>query len=94
MLRAVVLVIALMIAAIGAWLWSRGLTGPGIQALCVGGLFALGIVFERWRYKRNEPPPPDARWQATGERFTDPATGKDVEVLYDPSSGERRYVER
>ena len=93
MLRAVVLVIAVLLAAIGAWLWSRGLTGPGIQALCVGGICALGILFERWRYKNNAPPP-DARWQPTGERFTDPASGKEVEVLYDPVSGERRYVER
>lgn len=92
MLRAVVLAIALIFAAVGGWLWSQGVKIPGAQALGVGGFLALGIVFERWRYKKSEPP--DARWQPTGERFTDPASGKDMEVLYDPASGERRYVER
>jgi hypothetical protein len=50
-------------------------------------------LFER-RYRRRKQVPPDGRWQATGERFADPTTGKDVEVFYDPHSGERHYVER
>ena len=92
MLRTVVLIIALIFAAVGAWLLSQGVTIPGAQALGVGGVLALGIIFERWRYQKSAPP--DARWQPTGERFTDPVSGKDVEVLYDPVSGERRYLER
>jgi hypothetical protein len=58
----------------------------------VGGVIVVAILFER-RY-RNDSRSPDGRWQPTGERFADPTTGKDVEVFYDPKSGERRYVER
>lgn len=93
MLRTVVFIIAVILAVTGAWLWSKGVKLPGIQALSVGGIITLGILFERWRYRKHEPST-DARWQSTGERFVDPATGKDVEVFYDPASGERRYVER
>lgn len=93
MLRTVVLVLAVTLAATGAWLWSKGVVMPGVQALGIGGVLALGILFERWRYRKREGHT-NALWQPTGERFVDPATGKDVEVLYDPASGERRYVER
>jgi hypothetical protein len=92
-LRTVAFVIAVIVAATGAWLCSKGVTRPGIQALSVGGIVALGILFERWRYRKPEAPT-DARWQPTDERFIDPATGRNVEVFYDPASGERRYVER
>jgi len=37
-------------------------------------------------------PPTGARWERTGERFEDPATGETMEVHYDRASGERRYV--
>lgn len=33
-------------------------------------------------------------WQRTGERFVDDATGKTVEVFYDPKPGDRQYVDR
>jgi len=33
-----------------------------------------------------------AGWEATGERFIDPETGKQVTVYYDPKSGQRQYV--
>lgn len=92
MLRTVVLVIAGIVAAIGAALIVTGVTLPGIQALVMGGLVIVGILCERrYRHDRRQP---DGRWQATGERFVDPTSGKDVEVYYDPQSGERRYVER
>jgi membrane protein implicated in regulation of membrane protease activity len=92
MLRTTVLVIGGIVAAIGAALILTGVTLPGIQALVMGALVVAGILFER-RYRHNNQQP-DSRWQATGERFVDPTSGKDVEVYYDPSSGERRYVER
>lgn len=92
MLRTTVLVIACIVAAIGAVLTLAGVMVPGLQALVMGGVVVLGILFER-RYRNNKQPL-DGRWQATGERFTDPTTGKDVEVFYNPQSGERRYVER
>jgi hypothetical protein len=92
MLRTTVLIIAGIVAAIGAALILTGVTLPGIQALVMGGLVVVGILCER-RY-RHDNQQPDGRWQATGERFVDPTSGKDVEVYYDPKSGERRYVER
>jgi len=48
-------------------------------------------VFERWRYQRSD----DAgggEWQETDERFVDPETGREVQVLYQPSTGKRRYL--
>lgn len=92
MLRTIVLLLAGIVAAAGAVLLLLGVTLPGIQALVVGGVILVGILFER-RY-RNNTRTPGGRWQPTGERFSDPTTGKDVEVFYDPQSGERRYVER
>jgi len=67
-------------------------TLPGIQALVMGCVVVIGILCER-RY-RDDKQQPQGPWQATGERFVDPTSGKDVEVYYDPKSGERRYVER
>lgn len=31
-------------------------------------------------------------WRPSGERFIDPETGRLVEVWFEPSTGERRYV--
>jgi hypothetical protein len=93
MLRKAVLAFATLVAGIGIYLLLKGITGPGVQALGVGMVIILGTLFERWRYSHNDRRL-DTRWQATGERFADPITGKDVEVFYDPVSGERHYVER
>ena len=93
MLRKAVLAFATLLAGIGVYLLLKGITGPGVQSLGVGIVIMFGTLFERWRYSRNDQRL-DGRWQATGERFADPVTGKDVEVFYDPASGERRYVER
>lgn len=93
MLRKAVLAFATLLAGGGVYLLLKGITGPGVQALGVGIVITLGTLFERWRYNDNDQRL-DARWQSTGERFADPVTGKEVEVFYDPASGERRYVER
>jgi len=92
MLRTTVLISAGILAASGAALILAGVTLPGIQALVMGGLVVIGILCER--HYRHDNQLPDSGWQATGERFVDPTSGKDVEVYYDPQSGERRYVER
>lgn len=91
MLRTALLVFASALALGGAILLVAGLPGPGAYALGLGVLILLGTVFERWRYRANDPRP-GADWQPTGERFQDPETGKLVQVFYDPQSGERRYV--
>jgi hypothetical protein len=101
MLRTAVLAFATLLAAIGVYLLLKGITVPGVQALGVGIVIILGTLFERWRYGGSPGAGDsdgdgrlDARWQATGERFADPTTGEEVEVFYDPSSGERRYKNR
>jgi hypothetical protein len=92
MLRRVVLIFGCMLLALGAYLCAKGAAVGGVQTLVGGAVIVLGTLFERWRY-HNKNASVDGDWQATGERFVDPETGKNVEVLYDPRSGERRYRE-
>ena len=93
MLRRVVLGLALLLAAVGVGLLSRQIWSPGFQVLGFAALVFLGTAFERWRY-RKPPAAPGAQWQHTDEKFADPITGEEMEVQYDPASGERRYVRR
>ena len=91
MLRTSLLAFGGGLALVGLILLSRGQLGAGAYALGMGGLIVLGTAFERWRYRPNQGRP-GVDWKSTGERFEDPQTGKTVRVLYDPASGERRYV--
>jgi hypothetical protein len=93
MLRKVVLGIALLLAAVGVGLLSRQLWTPGFQVLGFATLVFVCTAFESWRY-RKAPAPPGAQWQRTDEKFADPISGEEMEVQYDPVSGERRYVRR
>jgi hypothetical protein len=90
MLRTVVLALGAIAVAAGAVLVAAGPRGSGVYLICVGAAIILGTAFERWRYRNA--PPAGARWERTGERFEDPATGETMEVQYDRASGERRYV--
>ena len=92
MLRTAVLIFGCLVLLLGAVLCSFGAGFGGVQTLIVGAVFVLGTLLERWRYN-NKNAPTDADWQLTGEKFVDPETGKSMEVLYDPRSGERRYRE-
>jgi hypothetical protein len=92
MLRTAVLIFGCLVLALGAYLCTKGIAHGGIQVLVGGAVLVLGTLFERWRYN-NKNASFDGDWQSTGERFVDPASGKDMEVLYDPRSGERRYQE-
>lgn len=91
LLRSVLLVVASAMVLAGVGLLIAVPKGPGVALLVFGMVLLLGTVFERWRYR---PPaaPAGAQWQRTGERFEDPKTGRIVEVLYDPRSGQRRYA--
>jgi len=90
MLRGAVLLLAGACFAAGVVVWALGGGAHGVGALIFGVVLLLGVIFERWRYR--SAPRPDAPWQKTGERFSDPQTGRVVEVYYDPQSGERRYL--
>lgn len=80
---AAALVILTVLAVFGGWsMW------PPLIAF--GAMFVF-VLFERNQYKAiTDRPPPG--WEATGERFIDPETGKQVTVYYDPKSGQRQYV--
>jgi hypothetical protein len=93
MLRAVVL--ALGFAALGSALLAALCQAPLPLILwlaIVGVALVGGILFERGRYKPSATRHPGPDWQATGERFIDPESGKSVTVYYQPATGERRYV--
>lgn len=67
----------------------------GIQFLpptIVAGVILLALIFENRRYKRLLDASPGPGWQATGERFVDPDSGKTVTVYFNAATGERRYV--
>ncbi|HTW73321.1 MAG TPA: hypothetical protein VMD56_00175 [Steroidobacteraceae bacterium] len=88
-LRTLLLAVSSALVLAGVAMLIAGPKLPGIELLVIGLLFLLGTLFERWRYRPSSPA--GAHWEPTGERFEDPHTGKVVEVLYDPRSGQRRY---
>jgi hypothetical protein len=90
-LRTVVIAAAATLTCLGVGLIACGVHAPGWQALAIGVVVLIGTLFERWRYRRIEDPPA-GHWQRTGEQFIDPSTGDPVEVMFDPRTGERRYV--
>ena len=90
-LRTVEIAAGALLVCVGIGLLACGTHGPGWQALVTGAIILIGTLFERWRYRRIEPPP-QGDWRRTGERFIDPSTGDPVEVMFDARTGERRYV--
>jgi hypothetical protein len=59
--------------------------------LAVNGLLIVGgILFERRGY-HPKVSQTGGTWQKTGERFVDPTTKREVEVYYNPQTGERDY---
>jgi len=91
MLRTVVIAAAAILTCVGIGLIACGVDAPGWQALAIGVIVLIGTLFERWRYRRIEQER-NSEWQRTGEQFFDPSTGDPVEVMFDPRTGERRYV--
>lgn len=91
MLRNALLIVGvgLLIAGVYQWVMLGNCSFPVL--LIWGTVLTVGVLFERWRYRRFEGTGA-AHWQKTGERFEDPETGKTVEVYYDPATGERKYV--
>ncbi len=91
MLRTVVIAAAAILTCIGIGLIACGVHVPGWQVLITGVIVLIGTLFERWRYRRIEAAP-NGNWQQTGEQFIDPSTGDPVAVMFNPRTGERRYV--
>ena len=92
MLRSSLLVFGMVLAVIGLVLLAVHRCNPsGWPFLIWGAVIVIAVLFERWRYRHIQHSR-DEQWQRTGERFEDPETGQTVEVLFNPSTGERRYV--
>ena len=91
MLRNVVIAVSAILTCVGIGLIACGVYAPGWQALVFGAIVLIGTLFERWRYRRIEEPR-NGPWQRTDEAFIDPTSGDPVEVMFDPRTGERRYV--
>jgi hypothetical protein len=91
-LRAIVAMIGGLFAA-GALGLAALCRYPGAAMLAVwAAILLVGLLVERWRYKKLSATPPGPDWQQTDERFVDPETGKLVTVYFHPATGERRYV--
>jgi hypothetical protein len=92
MLRKVLVVVGLLLLAAAAYMVAlhRYLFLPHLIVL--GLMLTAGIVWERWQYKKPLTRPA-SHWQATGERFVDPKTGRTLEVYFDPGTGESHYVD-
>ena len=90
MLRAGTIAAALVLIALGlcGMLLHRPAWHP---MLWMGIIVLLAVLLERWRYTRPEHPRGSA-WERTNERFVDPESGKVMIVLYNPKTGDRRYV--
>lgn len=91
MLRLALIVVGVALLGLGLIIPLVSDSPSGVSLLICGGVLVIAALIERWRY-RPKGCAKNARWQRTGERFEDVDTGRTVEVLYDPASGERRYV--
>jgi hypothetical protein len=57
-------------------------------------IICVALAIERRHYGRALRDKPGPEWEKTDELFLDNVSGKLVEVWYNASTGERRYVER
>jgi hypothetical protein len=93
MLRNFLIAFTAILTCVGFALIVNGVPVPGWQAFIFGAILLLGTLFERWRYRRIGALP-KGNWQKTDEKFFDPSSGVPVEVVFDPNTGERRYVRK
>jgi hypothetical protein len=94
MLRIILIVVAVLLLIGGVLtLQASGAAIYGAIQLFFGGAFLLFVLLvEARRYGSNRKLS-TGPWEATGERFVDPSTGKLTEVRYNPETGERDYRE-
>ncbi|MGC8485336.1 MAG: hypothetical protein ACP5O6_06835 [Candidatus Baltobacteraceae bacterium] len=94
MLKRILLLAAAVFVLSGATLFFGNyyLWPLGSEWFIIGAIVLVAVIFEGSHYRpkidRNA-----AGWEPTGERFVDPTSGKLVEVRYNPTSGERDYIE-
>lgn len=88
--RLVLAALAVLLLVAGAALLGMGQPGF-VGPLIWGTLLLIGVVFERWRYKRVEGAAGEG-FSPTPERFVDPTSGERVQVWANAATGERRYV--
>ena len=93
MLRKVLVVLGLLLLGAAGYMVAQHRYMFLPQLLILGLMLTVGIVWERWQYKPPQSGRPDPHWQATGERFVDPQSGKTLEVYFDPRNGESHYLE-
>jgi hypothetical protein len=86
--RAILIAIGLCAFVYGL-LMVRFLGIGALPPIIAGVVLLLGTLFEGRYRPRVRGTASD--WQATGERFVDPGSGKLVDVYYDPKTGERQY---
>ena len=73
---------------------AAGQAVPGaIELLVTGAVFVLALIFERRGY-RPQVNRSAGHWEQTAEKFIDPVSGHLIEVLYNPETGERDYVDK
>jgi hypothetical protein len=82
----------LMLLAVGVLIGAPSAFVAALELFVVGIVLSTAVALERWRYR---PRIDRARgdWQATGERFVDPATGRLTEVRFNPETGQRDYLD-
>ena len=88
MLRVILILFALCWLAFGLFNLRYSFLA-GLPWLIGGALLLLGTLFEG-RYRPRVRAGNDG-WEPTGEKFIDPGTGKLVDVVYNPKTGEREY---
>lgn len=93
MLRRVLIALGIAGLAGGGACILLGLWVPAIYLLAECGVLLAALLLERWRYTRTVNRS-TGNWQATAERFIDPTSGRQIEVFYNPETGERDYREK
>ena len=91
MLRRIIIAYGLLYLIGAVVLFALHVTLALVIYLAVNGLIIVGgILFERRGYQP-QVSRTEGIWEKTGERFVDPTTKQEVEVYYNPVTGERDY---
>jgi hypothetical protein len=92
MLRKVVVGVGALLLLLAAVQSAQG-QFQAVFPLALGGFtLTVGVLLERWRYRKPESRQPDPHWTRTNEKFVDTETGQLTEVYYDPRDGQTHYL--